>query len=238
MDAVIAKGMAKQPDRRYASTVELARAARDATTVPLPRPGPAVPVYPRPAGPIHSRYTELAAAGAAPVLPPPSGSLVRPATVNVGFGLWLAASILIVIGGLVVALLSIDPAASDSEYMVGLVMTVGVGLFAVVLIFLILMRRGHRWARNLLTAGGTITVIVVVATLFISRSNASATMSNASAVTWSSGIVGSVLILGGIVLLHLKVAQAYFRHRKEVEAYFNRVAKNNRMPLPPPANHV
>jgi serine/threonine protein kinase, bacterial len=38
MDAVIARGMAKQPDRRYASTVELARAARDAITVPIPRP--------------------------------------------------------------------------------------------------------------------------------------------------------------------------------------------------------
>src|ERR1700757_590404 len=44
LDAVIAKGMAKQPDRRYASTVELARAARDATTLPLPRPEPTVPV--------------------------------------------------------------------------------------------------------------------------------------------------------------------------------------------------
>jgi serine/threonine protein kinase len=71
MDAVIAKGMAKQPDQRYASTVELARAARDATTVPLPRPGPITPVHPRAAGPIHSRYTGPAAAGA--VLPPPPG---------------------------------------------------------------------------------------------------------------------------------------------------------------------
>jgi serine/threonine-protein kinase len=38
LDAVIAKGMAKQPDQRYASTVELARAARDAITGPIPRP--------------------------------------------------------------------------------------------------------------------------------------------------------------------------------------------------------
>jgi predicted Ser/Thr protein kinase len=73
LDAVIAKGMAKNPDQRYATTVELARAARDATTVPLPRPGPTAPVYPHPAGPIHSRYTEPGAAGAAPVLPPPPG---------------------------------------------------------------------------------------------------------------------------------------------------------------------
>jgi serine/threonine protein kinase len=73
LDAIIAKGMAKNPDQRYATTVELARAARDATTVPLPRPGPTAPVYPHPAGPIHSRYTEPGAAGAAPVLPPPPG---------------------------------------------------------------------------------------------------------------------------------------------------------------------
>jgi serine/threonine protein kinase len=79
MDAVIAKGMAKQPDQRYASTVELARAARDATTVPLPRPGPALPVHPSSqpdlpaAGPIHSQDTQLAVTGAAPVWQQPLG---------------------------------------------------------------------------------------------------------------------------------------------------------------------
>jgi serine/threonine protein kinase, bacterial len=79
LDAVIAKGMAKQPDQRYASTVELARAARDATTVPLPRPGPAVPVHSwsQPdlpvAGPIHSQDTRLAATGAPPGWQPPPG---------------------------------------------------------------------------------------------------------------------------------------------------------------------
>jgi hypothetical protein len=37
-DAVIAKGMAKDPDERYATTVELAREARSAVTEPIPRP--------------------------------------------------------------------------------------------------------------------------------------------------------------------------------------------------------
>jgi serine/threonine protein kinase len=37
-DAVIAKGMAKDPDERYATTVELAREARGAVTAPIPRP--------------------------------------------------------------------------------------------------------------------------------------------------------------------------------------------------------
>jgi hypothetical protein len=79
MDQVIATGMAKNPDQRYASTVELARAARDATTVPLVRPGPAVPAQPPRwpghliADPIDSHVTPLAAAGAAPVLPPRPG---------------------------------------------------------------------------------------------------------------------------------------------------------------------
>jgi serine/threonine-protein kinase len=40
IDQVIATGMAKDPDNRYATTVELADAARDAITVPIQRPTP------------------------------------------------------------------------------------------------------------------------------------------------------------------------------------------------------
>ena len=79
MDGVIAKGMAKQPDQRYATTLELARAAHDATTVRLPRPAPTVPAHApaRPdhptAGPIHLEDTRLAPTAPALVPQPPPG---------------------------------------------------------------------------------------------------------------------------------------------------------------------
>jgi serine/threonine-protein kinase len=46
IDEVIATGMAKDPDNRYATTVELADAARDAITVPIPRRTPSSPTLP------------------------------------------------------------------------------------------------------------------------------------------------------------------------------------------------
>jgi serine/threonine protein kinase len=84
VDQVIATGMAKDPDQRYATTVELADAARDAITVPLRRPEPSAAVYPSTqldqltAGPIHNQDTQLAATGAAPVWPPPPRAPQRP----------------------------------------------------------------------------------------------------------------------------------------------------------------
>ena len=45
-DAVIAKGMAKGPDQRYATTIELANAAHGPITVPIARPTPGPPTPP------------------------------------------------------------------------------------------------------------------------------------------------------------------------------------------------
>jgi serine/threonine protein kinase len=69
-DQVVATGMAKDPDQRYATTVELADAAREAVTVPLQ---PSVRPDNLTAAPIHGQDTQLAATGAAPVPPPPPG---------------------------------------------------------------------------------------------------------------------------------------------------------------------
>jgi serine/threonine protein kinase len=67
MDEVIATGMAKNPDQRYATAVELARAAHHATTVPFARPDQLT------AAPIHLEDTQLAATRAAPGPQPPRG---------------------------------------------------------------------------------------------------------------------------------------------------------------------
>ena len=74
-----------------------------------------------------------------------------------------------------------------------------------VLTFLILMRHGYRWARTLLTGGGVASVVYAATSLFtVERPTAAALI---YAVT---GIVGSVLIAGGVFLLHRKDAHAFF----------------------------
>ena len=86
MDNVIATGMAKDPAERYAAALELARAAHDATTTPLPSLGPAAPVYlpaqrnDRTTDPIDGEDTQLAATRPAPALPPWDHHTAKPSS--------------------------------------------------------------------------------------------------------------------------------------------------------------
>ena len=127
----------------------------------------------------------------------------RPVDVDTGFWRWLAALPLMVVG-------YVADMVGSSAGRGSAVLYVASGLFtgvlcAIVVTFLILMRAGYRWARTVLTGGGVATVVYVGTRLFT--------------VNWPpmfalicgvAGIIGSVLIAGGMFLLHRSDAQAYF----------------------------
>ena len=142
-----------------------------------------------------------------PVPPgPPSGPqppTSRPVDVDTGFWLWLAALPLMVIGYVADVVGSSNGRGSALLYAASGLFTAVV--CAIVVTFLILMRAGYRWARTTLTGGGIATVVYIASRLFT--------------VTWPptfavvcgvAGITGSVLIAGGMFLLHRSDAHAYF----------------------------
>jgi hypothetical protein len=121
----------------------------------------------------------------------------RPVDVDTGFGLWVAALSTLVIGQAVdTALTPRGPAAYVVYAFIGLLLVVT---------FLLLMRNGHRFARTALTGGGVATIAYVGSSLF------TVDRDTLSAVTFAvTGIFGSVLIAGGVFLLHRKDSHAYF----------------------------
>ena len=130
-------------------------------------------------------------------------SEARPTDVDTAFWLWLAAVPLMVAGYLV-------DMVSSKESRPPVVVVVFSGLFmfviaAVVVTFLFLMRQGYRWARTVLTGGGVASVVYAGTSLF------SVDRPTMPAVLYAmSVIIGSVLIAGGVFLLHRKDAHAFF----------------------------
>ena len=128
---------------------------------------------------------------------------IRPTDVDTGFWLWLVAVPMMVTGYLVDLVSAQDPRPPLVVYVIS-----GMFVFviaAVVVTFLFLMRQGYRWARTVLTGGGVASVVYVGTSLF------SADRPTTPALLYAvSAIVGSVLIAGGVFLLHRKDAHAFF----------------------------
>ena len=134
---------------------------------------------------------------------PPVEPPARPEDVDTGFWLWVAALPLMVIAHIVDLIDTASRRLPTAVLAMSLLFVVI--LAAVVLTFQILMRHGYRWARTLLTGGGVTAVVYVATSLFTVE------RPTAAAVTYAvSGILGSVLIAGGVFLLHRKDAHAFF----------------------------
>ena len=132
----------------------------------------------------------------------------RPADVDTGFWLWLVALPLLLIGQVVdifTAGTGTGTAAGSSMYVAIATTAIVLAVGAVVATFLWLMRSGYRWTRTLLTGGGLATIFYSLASLF------GAVREPMAAVVFAvTGIVGSVLIAGGVYLLHRPESTRFF----------------------------
>lgn len=133
----------------------------------------------------------------------PQGAPPRPADVDTGFWLWLAAVPLMVIGQLADAYVAATAAGSSFIFITTACIAAVIG--GVVVGFLALLRSGYRWARTLLTAGGLVTIFYTLASLL------GTPRPTVPAVVYAvTGIFGSVFIAGGIFLLHRPDAHRFF----------------------------
>jgi hypothetical protein len=127
----------------------------------------------------------------------------RPVDVDTGFWLWLVALPLMVVG-YIADVFGTAHGHGPAPLLIASALFTG-ALCAIVVTFLVLMRAGYRWARTTLTGGAIATVVYVAIRLFT--------------VTWppvwavacgAAGITGSVLIAGGMFLLHRSDSHNYF----------------------------
>jgi len=140
-----------------------------------------------------------------PPVPPPSSPPrpERPHDVVTGFWLWLLAVPLLVAGqfadGYVLSRSTNTPAVLVTTAILAVIIGV------VVVTFVVLMRSGYRWTRTVLTAGGVATILFTAASLF------GTPRPTVPAVIYAvTGIIGSVLIGGGIFLLHRPDSSKFF----------------------------
>ncbi|KWX68920.1 hypothetical protein [Mycobacterium sp. NAZ190054] len=133
---------------------------------------------------------------------PDGSSTARPPDVDTAFWLWLVALPLMT-GGYVLDLVATVEHPNGLILALSLVFT-GV-LVAVVLTFLFLLRQGYRWARTVLTGGAIASMVYSLSNLFSVERPTAAAMAYAVAV-----IIGSVLIGGGVYLLHRKESHEFF----------------------------
>jgi hypothetical protein len=142
--------------------------------------------------------------GLPPQQPGRPGPPGRPADVDTGFWLWLAA-LPVMTTVYVVSVVTSQAVVSRTGLLYPIIALIAVIVCAVVVTFLVLMRAGYRWARTTLTGGGVAAVVYAVTGLF--DPDPRPVTAVLAAVT---GIVGSVLIVGGTFLLHRSDAQGYF----------------------------
>lgn len=129
----------------------------------------------------------------------------RPADVDTGFWLWLAALPLLLAGQVAEVFTAPAPVPVNRTMVFVITAFLAAVLAAVVLTLLLLLRSGYRWTRTVLTAGGVATIVYTAVSLFgVPRPPLAAIV---YAVT---GIVGCVLIGGGVYLLHRPDAHRYF----------------------------
>lgn len=126
----------------------------------------------------------------------------RPEDIDTGFWLWMAALPLMVIANVIDTVTAPAPKAAGLAYAFTALSLVI--MTTLVVTFALLMRAGYRWARTLLTAGALTAVMYSITSLF--------TVDRGSAVAVGyavCAIVGSVLIIGGVFLLHRRDSHEY-----------------------------